>query len=251
MCELLGQVLRKHIKLLMSLFRKQLGEYVMRPDDDTKCLNTAVTLMYSYLGDEALSHTHHCNVDRVRKRSRMDGNDSAYQVSLLRSLLSNKAESKTLYYVMITDTMGHGDDFPGHAFIIEKLSQDRFRIYQSYIRKYTLGQVPPKGSGVLTHAEIDGLMEGLQHLYTGGIWDEHVRKCWRHYIHVDTPDMLGVNIKDRVLFCFRRVTMQACGQSLLVQLRRHLFQEKLDAHQVTQIKQVISDINTTIKRNRH
>lgn len=83
MCEL-GQVLKKHMSLLMDIFQEELAEYNMGPDSEsrnTKCLNNAVTLLFSYLGSNALRHTKFCDVPNVQRRSKIDGDDSLYNLA--------------------------------------------------------------------------------------------------------------------------------------------------------------------------
>ena len=104
MCDI-GYIIRDHVPALMQVLTNELREYNMELMT-TKCLNTAVMMMYLMLGARALEYTRQCDVRAVRGRVREGGEPASAAVarSLADEALSKPAAgTRELFYVMITD----------------------------------------------------------------------------------------------------------------------------------------------------
>lgn len=227
MCDL-GVVIKDHMRMLMRMFQQDLqAEYgnMLQDGGDTKCLNTAVTLMFALLGRMAVKHTRYCDVSSVQARVRKEGrDDSTNQVSLLKKDLLHSNHNSSLFYIMITnadlpsvDDANRHTAFPGHVFVIHKDATSRvFRLYQSYINEYNLAGAIQMNRNVSTvpPTDIHRLIDGLQYMFSRGVWDEHVRLFWKALTFVDTPLLLNHIITGHILFCFRRVDMAHCTTTL-------------------------------------
>jgi hypothetical protein len=167
-----------NMRAVMQLLSRYLPEYRMSLLT-TKCLNTAVMVMYLALGDGALTTTRQCDVETVRRRRRDSFQsrgrtieDRAVAARLMRRVLlppsvpsPHPQAARELHYVMLTDghmpraphasaALGAGGGasaapektryFPGHVFVIESFpgggGDRRFRLYQSYINQYDVVQ---------------------------------------------------------------------------------------------------------------
>lgn len=174
----LGAMLRgeRNMRAVMQLLSRYLPEYRMSLLT-TKCLNTAVMVMYLALGDAALVTTRQCDVEPVRKRRALLLNQKdedrdafasrghAYQdlviARRLRERVLGRAATsggRQLHYVMLTDgdmpptssaSSSSGPPpkkyFPGHVFVIESFPSGdggvvQYRLYQSYVNQYDVVQ---------------------------------------------------------------------------------------------------------------
>jgi hypothetical protein len=150
MCEL-GHILSDYNEVILNVLSDELEGYI--GNDTTKCHNTAVLVLYMLLGKSALSTTTWCDTDTVRDRV-TNGSQPAdnYGIAkrLVRDVLSAKDRYKrTVFYVMLTDgDLKRGKStsfFPGHVFVLERLEDGSFNVYQSYIKAYNLRKLVARG----------------------------------------------------------------------------------------------------------
>ena len=145
----LGYIIRRNVALLMQVFDDELKEYDMQLVT-TKCLNTAVLVMFMMLGEHALSYTRSCDIPNVHVRYSKNDKSIPQTLAFKDAIISQAETVRTLYYIMITDgkvlNIDKGDSvFPGHVCIVEKIPQQagelaRYYMYQSYITKYNLDE---------------------------------------------------------------------------------------------------------------
>ena len=164
----LSRMMRGNLKAVMQLLSRYLPEYRMSLLT-TKCLNTAVMVMYLALGDAALISTRQCDVETVRRRRKdaytsrgISFDDMAIARRLKQRIMHpspRESGGRELHYVMLTDgqmplaksttstptTQTQQEVyFPGHVFVIESFQEEtsggvprrRHRLYQSYINHY-------------------------------------------------------------------------------------------------------------------
>lgn len=234
-------VLKDHIRCLYQLMTHHIDEYDMQLLT-TKCLNTAVTFMYLFLGDDALKYTRYCDVSTVKQRCLDKG---CSKISVIQSLTTDVvkkprkgSKKRDLYYVMLTD----GDMikcvetvdsvktlesaplyFPGHVFVIEKNPDHSYVIYQSYIQKYDIEDTIKKNNGTIsyTHAQIINRMTGLDRFFRSDTWTLADIAFWKTLTFVDVHEYLGYN-KSGIFACYRKVKAQSCKQVL----KKLVFKEK-------------------------
>lgn len=130
MCDM-GYLIADHVTSLMQVVTNELPQYTMQVIT-TKCLNTAVMIMYLFLGRAALEHTEFCDVTNVRARRAKSIHDPSKHVmqALIDDALGghdtdpmrdaqalknvatgppprppgpSKPSTRVLYYVMITN----------------------------------------------------------------------------------------------------------------------------------------------------
>lgn len=250
MCDL-TTIVKDHMKTLMRLFEEDLADYNMK-QMTTKCLNTAVLIMYMFLGARALHHTYYCDVDNVVARAndfrnrqqttlfwqQMQRNIARCKKSILKNdqtratIQRAKQEKKPkdercLYYIMIThaETPDHGM-FPGHVFILDKttIPHLKYDLYQSYVQEYDLTQFISMNSGTTRKSEayVHDIMHGLQTFFTKKVWDKECSAWWRMLTHVNGEVFEGYPIENTLFFCYQEIPIRHCTHKLGQLLRERI-----------------------------
>lgn len=179
----------------------------------TKCLNTAVMLMYFLKNNRGLFHARYCSSTKLTERR---NNNIDVVNSLTASILSNRIKYRKIYYILMNDasfprsTGGGSGFFPGHVFLLEKIPKSgkkkhpTYNVYQSYINKYDLLGHYEKNSKSLEYSyeQTEELMENLKYILTVGVWDEKCVEAWQKFTYVDTSDLLGCITKDYLYICY-------------------------------------------------
>jgi len=227
-------------------------------EDVTKCLNTAVVIMYLYIGDNARTYTQHCDTHNVIpryealiKRAQEHNPDSPFNPS---ALMLNECVKRVfapsrvryIYYIMITDCNLVKPDgskilFPGHVCVLEKTKDTKarkFNLYQSYINQYDLNGHYERNhnSFVISEASLQYVFKELKALLNG-TWTPATTAMWKKFTHVDSPQFEGLLFKNHVHFCFRKVTTCSCEKHL-VNVVNHSLQLKTNQKDVTLLQQL-------------
>jgi hypothetical protein len=226
----LASVVKDHIKLLMQVFDSDLKEYGMQLIT-TQCLNTAVTLMYAFLGNKALAHTRYCDVKNVQSRYSLNPAELSKRevISFANSILNPRLQLRTLYYVMITDVKMHHPtnntfvEFPGHVFIIDinpscrgESNTPECYIYQSYIMAYQF-----KGAERVRYPTLKTIVNGLQHMFNTPVWDTICSQTWETITGIKADEFEGYS-RENIHFCYRTTKIKHCTEIL-----EKMLQEKL------------------------
>ena len=222
MCDI-GYIVKGHLDAIIQVLTNRLKEYNMQMLT-TKCLNTAVMMMYLLLGTDALQTTRHCDVENVRTRNVRRSDPSTLVTA--RALKDDITDCKTraLFYVMITDgKMPHVTGtsikyFPGHVFVIERLQRGSCNIYQSYINKYDLaGHIDVSGSLSVGRDRMNELMSGLVAMMGKIAWDHECSDFWMQLTNVDAEhasEFEGHVINNNLLMCYKKVITNNCVSKL-------------------------------------
>lgn len=243
---MLSEIVKGNMPFLMEFFKEDLVSYGMV--DDTKCLNTAVMTMFLFLGKKALEPTGgvpFCDVENVKERYKKSGDQSKNVLKWLGpSLLSQHRDKRVLYYIMITneilpivdDTNGRTVSFPGHVFVIDKsydhaIQNNKYKIYQSYISKYTLQGAIDRKIDSRTFEDMVRFVCELNYFFDN-VWDQKIADFWTWFTDVDTsikdsPDNLmnGI-ISGNIFLCCQMIPITLCTKEL-----KRMFDEKLKQKQ--------------------
>lgn len=242
----LPELVKNHVKPLMRLFEQELAQYNME-GVDTKCLNTAVLLLFMMIGSKALAHTQHCDARNVQMRQGTDAmaNDSLRLARSARAqvLSTSVTPGRDLFYMMMTDYHVAGDFFTGHVFILERIrtsSSVYYRLYQSYLNRYTLSTFfqMNKDSFQITRQVVTQLMRGLVDFYKNPTWTEGDANFWRTLTHTDDGvPLLGTVKQGRTFFCFRKIRVDTCLEHLRAELER-----KRDHAALSEVNQLLENL---------
>ncbi len=223
----------------MQLLTNELREYNMQLLT-TKCLNTAVMMMYLMLGAHALKITRFCDVDNVRKRHASGTDPRSLSTAARLAQDIELTRERNLFYIMITDgdmksakrnRTGKPDNrtryFPGHVFVIESLPRGTFNMYQSYINHYDLStHIDQTGSLSLGRERMRQLLDGLVRMMMTRVWSRETSEFWVQL--TNTPlkhaqQFEGFQMRDTLLLCYRKVTTKTCLSKLrdLVDVKLH------------------------------
>lgn len=227
-------VIKDHIKAIIQIMSNILEEYYMKLIT-TKCLNTAVTMMYLFLGERATKYTSMCDVDNViQAYSEVSPHKpdhylirNAIFADLKRKLFLRHSRYRYVYYIMLTDgdmysqTDNRTTYFPGHVFVIEKCpAQTReeepyFKIYQSYIQQYDLSGMIDlnKGRTTFSFQKIKKMFHTFDYFLNQKIWDDRCISFWKELTHVDVSDYKGFST-DNILLCYQAVKVTNCIEVL-------------------------------------
>lgn len=223
----LSLVIKDHMKSLMQALDTELKEYNTELIT-TKCLNTAVMIMYMYLGSYGLNHTRYCDVRNVQDRYKEKDKTLQEFMKFKRKILNKNVKFRYLYYVMMTDHdyiedgKGSAKSFPGHVYVIEKIppkkerGNPRYSIYQSFIQKYSFQEYIDKirKGNNMTYNEMVKLINDMESFYRKGVWDDDDVNFWRRLAYVDTSEYKGHGHKGKIFFCYRTVGLRTCSSRL-------------------------------------
>jgi hypothetical protein len=235
----IGYLIKDHIPAIMQVLTIELREYNMQLIT-TKCLNTAVMIMYLMLGADALHSTRYCDVQNIRQR--VKGNIEQPSSNVARDLrdVVMGGKKRALIYVMITDgrmqvqqqpqsraNANAGSKnvqkagsayFPGHVFVIERLPRGTFNLYQSYINHYDLwGHIERQASLSVGRTRMQEIVDGLARLMSIRSWDSDATEFWMKL--TNTPEsharqFEGHVIHGNLFMCYREVITNNCVKKL-------------------------------------
>lgn len=222
-------IIKDHIKPLMQLLTIDLKQYNMRLLT-TKCLNSAVLIMYFMLGKRGIDLAQQCDTKVVIERH-TNGIDNNYSVitALKKDILSKNIKQRYLYYILLTDghfpksdpsSNEHTIFFPGHVFILEKTPSDDegiyFQVYQSYINHYDIkGHFQNNHNSVkMSMNDIAHLMDKLKYILESEKWDNKCVEYWKDFTFVDTSQFKDSHSKNKFFLCYRKSPVKMCLQNI-------------------------------------
>lgn len=181
----------------------------------TKCLNTAVMLVTLLIGREHLSTIEYCNVDNTRNRHLNNIDTNKKQSKKLCDSLLSKSIKSSIYYVMLTDGYLYNEYnqsiyFPGHVFIIEKINNEEYYIYQSYIGEYDLNMFLRRRRCMKYSKDfIKILMKYISKLKNkNNIWDKDMINFWLKLTHVNSKQFENY-YTNGIYICYRKFSSKS------------------------------------------
>jgi len=215
-CEL-GNVLKNYVHPLMQLLTNDIKEFNMGLLT-TKCLNTAVMIMYFMAGKRGVKASQVCDCATIRETSLLKADpyqNTRVCKSLARAIL-DEATTRELIYILITDADFDNHYFPGHVIVIEKFPNKTYHMYQSYINQYDLnGYHEHNKSFVVHHERMQSILRSLYYVMCeADTWDENCVQIWKDITFVDTSSMLGTYIKNRFFLCFKKMKALHCIKNI-------------------------------------
>lgn len=225
MCDI-AYVIKDHLPAIFQLMNVEVPSYNIQLQT-TKCLNTAVIMLYLFAGEGALEATSFCDVPNVRERAKTSDFSLHVWTALRQELLQAPTPDlpRTLFYVMLTNghlqlkTDRHSTKmFPGHVFVLERLHGGlRFNMYQSYIGHYDMSkQIDMVKSLSMSRVRMTGVIDCLGRVVNKDVWDEGSTKDWKLVSLVDESRFMGHMVRGNICLCFRTVTTTACVEHLRV-----------------------------------
>jgi len=229
MCDT-GYLIKDHIHGLLQLISIELrGKYNM-PMISTKCLHTAVMIMYLLLDTEGVSKAQECDTNIMSKRH-SNSSHVPTNIECSYTFVDDIMESPggELFYIMITDLTKEENDkynFPGHVFVIEKTYDKRYNIYQSYIGFYTLSQYISNAKGVsVGHTKMRRFANNLHKLFTQEEWTRETSEFWSDFTKTpidESSKFNGMDIQNRLFLCYRKVSITSCNNVLRSFVKRQI-----------------------------
>jgi hypothetical protein len=211
-----------HVDGVTAVLQRHFPRWDVR--DRTRCVNTAAMVLLLFLGRAAESHVDFCAVDAVLDRRAAAG-DPAVDVRVARELrhrLLRADGARRLFYVLLTPGAfcARGRPralFPGHVFVIEKTGGPRFRMFQSYIDRYTLDELAAAGGVDVPPDDMARHADRLVDLFEQRRWTPRLNAFWNHFARLAPPHaaavggpyapMIGRRLRD-VHLCARMVTLR-------------------------------------------
>lgn len=231
-------IVKRHLPAIMQLMTNEptLKRYNMQMNS-TKCLNTAIMMMYLFLSPEVIEITQQCDVENV-----IDGYEHVPEVTtddiqaaiskgILRSIFRKDPHSPPeLHYVMITDgDMKHDERadravyFPGHVFVIERgVGGNVFRLYQSYIGEYDVTQ----HDALIEKEVLRRRLKDVCKSFDRRVWTLECSRAWSALTHVAVKKIhkFEGHVRKGVLFLCHRVVPYRESMDTL----RSIAERKLD-----------------------
>lgn len=261
MCDI-GYIVKDHVLAIMQLLTHVIPQYRLQLQT-TKCLNTAVMLMYLFLGTKAFHYTSFCDVPVVQERYKRQGNASLDVLKKFeKELLATRCKRRELYYVMLTDgyltrpgasasAPGPKIYFPGHVFVVEKLPSctncetpsefagrlPRFNLYQSYVLAYELGGHIANNSSLACSYERmqSDILPGLRRAFENPVWTAQDAEFWKRFTFVDGSEWNDAALAGTIFFCYTKVTTSSC----VVRLRKFLLEKRGELRDVLDKKKAL------------
>lgn len=222
-CDIVYIILH-YITPLMQCLTNDIRDYNMQLIT-TKCLNTAVMLMFFLLGDGGIKHANYCDSSEMQRRNRAGEDNKKKIITRMQNIiLSPRVKSRFVYYILMNDSeFPHPTKgkvfFPGHVFLIERTyagDQIKYNIYQSYINKYTLKEYYENMDNTLRvdYVYVQRLLQKIKYILFADQWDKLCVKYWKDFTHVDTSSLLGANHKDHLFICFSHEKLKTCVKNI-------------------------------------
>jgi hypothetical protein len=232
------QTLKDYVKPVMQLLSNDIKDIQMRLLT-TKCLNTAVMLMFFMFGDKGIKLAMQCDTHATRARHLKGTENNSIIIDQLIQDILTPTKSRYIYYIMLTDGYFADSFFPGHVVVVEKNPGDVYQVYQSYINKYDISGNYEKSKNKSRSAMIVYL-RNLKYIIEAEKWDNKCIKMWKDMTFVDTSDMLNKPCKDRFFLCYRRATTKTCTGKI----KRYVTAKLSGLRKTTQnMHQVYGDVN--------
>lgn len=228
----IGYIIKDHVKVIMQLLTNDLPNFNWKLQT-TKCLNTAIMLMFFLIGNKGLNIADACDSRAVTTRHTNGQEDNEIIIkSLYKQLFSKRERSRTIYYILMTDgyfpqanTSNGTKYFPGHVFLLEKIydstiQQHVFYFYQSYINKYTLNDHIRMNKGLkISLQKTKQLINDLSEVIKAQTWDKENVRRWYQMTFADSSDLQNAQSHNRFYLCFRKTKTTTCLQRLERYLR--------------------------------
>lgn len=218
----LGHIIANYVTPLMQCLTNDIHEFNMQLIT-TKCLNTAVMLMFFLLGKKGMRRAHHCDSTKVYDRLQRGQTDNKHVVKKMeKNVLSKQVTHRYIYYILMNDGYFQHPDgkqryFPGHVFILEKIpatpdTEVSFNVYQSYINQYDLKGYLGRVNNTFHYSfeETKQLLKKIEYIVTNDVWDEKCVQYWKDFTHVDTTSMLGASQKGTLSICYTYDKVSNC-----------------------------------------
>jgi hypothetical protein len=213
-------IISKYIVSILQIMNVVFADKYTNNLITTKCLNTAVMIIVLTLGDKKIPNIQYCDVSNTIQRHGLN-QDNNVQIfnkmkkSIVRKLTQNSVSNTMMYYIMLTDgtlnsSISNGSDkyFPGHVFILEKTIDKNntlnYRIYQSYIAKYSLHDHLNKTKcKVFEIDEIKPLLIFFKNFLSPDyVWNNETVYYWKLLTNVDSSEFIGYKT-DNIFLCYK------------------------------------------------
>ena len=260
----LGYFIYRYFNVFIDVFRRDLNI----GNTYTKCLNTAITMMFLLCGEKAKADTEFCRVSNVRERLEKHPQKTKMIEQMSSKLIQDvlkPSQRRMVYYVMITNSMltkrkhskGARQEaskmFPGHVFVIEKLVHPRtkenlYMIYQSYINEYTLMEFThekkqskntPKMQ--YSYAEMENFLKQLHSFINSTKWDKEQVAFWKQFTLVDASEFKGFHIQPQILFCFRKRSAKQCKADIVKMLEEKKENGEIPSHRTDDVDNMLRE----------
>lgn len=232
----IGYIISNYITPLMQCLTNDIKDYNMGLLT-TKCLNTAVMIMYFMLGERGLRKASSCDsrdvvkrhTEYLEKNSIQDKFASNKQVlaKMRRQIMRKSSKTRELYYILMNDSsfpyegkMKPNAFFPGHVFVLEKIPgypTPYYYIYQSYINKYDLkGHLKYKNNTLkMDYEETRKLLDKLKYILTQTkVWDDNCVQYWKDFTFVDTTNIKGSITEGNLFICCASSKVLSCMENI-------------------------------------
>lgn len=221
----LGYILSNYITPLMQCLTNDIKEFNMQLLT-TKCLNTAVMLMFFLLGKGGIKRALSCDATALVERAQQKPiNNMSIMKSITNNVLSKKTKHRYLFYILVNDAtlkFINSDEtiyFPGHVFVLEKYNTDdgyAFHLYQSYINEYDLKGYNNMNNGTFDFSfeDMKILLSKITYILTNNIWDEKCIQYWKDFTKVDTSMFHNSIQKDKLFVCYTHDKITSCLRNI-------------------------------------
>lgn len=211
-------IISKYIVSILQIMNVVFADKYTNNLITTKCLNTAVMIIVLTLGDKKIPNIQYCDVSNTIQRHglKQDNNLQIFNKMSKSIVRKTKPSSSTMmYYIMLTD--GNLDSsisnapkkyFPGHVFILEKSidynNNLNYRIYQSYIAKYSLHDHLNKTKcKVFEIHEIKPILKFFKKFLSPDyIWNNETVQYWKILTNVDSSEFVGYRTNN-IFLCYK------------------------------------------------
>ena len=232
----MGYVVANYVTPMMQFLTNDLKSFNMQMRT-TKCLNTAIMMMFFFIGNKATKRAERCNASKVRDLYLQGTTNNMQMMNRLAQQVLRKSNTRSLFYILMNDgemkhngpQSVHTSYFPGHVFVIEKYpgddGQNEYNVYQSYINQYDLKGYLQKSNNTFkyTYVKMVELMDNLKYILNHApFWDQRCVEIWLKFTKVDSSNFLGAMHRDVLSICYTKDRMKRCLTNVERYARRKL-----------------------------
>lgn len=284
----LRDFIANHFNMLIDIFKDDLDELGVE-SIYTKCLYTSVTILYLLCGQRAIDGSLKCYVDNVKtKMEKLDNLQLKQVIQKEVTEASNRIlrnnNRRMVYFMMITNAeLPHAKNpktnskafFPGHVFVIDKQYQKgekvpSYKLYQSYINKYTLQEFTRKsknnnssnnnsfsdsnskksnnGSQAklamdYNYLDMQNFLAKLGKLLNSCVWTQEHVDFWKEFTHVSANYMKGYVIQPSIYFCYNELPAIRCQEGLLNLMNDKLKNGEIPTKYISTVERLVRGVD--------
>lgn len=196
--------------MTLSIKKQKKNKYLLNKDKIEKYMNVFKNIDTSDIieNHEKIKHMTNCNIDNDNPTSCGNTANAILNLSLeyfkkdyanvltctdidhlLCMIGNNRYYNGFVIYKIDLNSFDYTDNFPGHSFILIKLINHNYILFQSYIDLYSLSHwIKSKQNVEINFNNIINIIKNIRYFCNSNIYDDKFKKFWKNLTSVILDD---------------------------------------------------------------